>query len=368
MRLTRRGFLWFIGIGLYVMCLGGIFYFNLFKWTFDEKLKQDIKGSVQSYAHLMINGLLKSPQAITFEEFDILQSLAKDERVVSVIYLDRAGKIRWHKDSRFIGKPWDEYAKEIPPLTKALNQAFMAKRAIAFRVPKEPFYEIGFPFTVRGELIGILDIVISKAEADALIGSAMLKYVIGATGVLLLLGLPLFFFFSRYVVTPLSALRDSVETISLKSFDLRFPAKEDEIGDLADSISRLLGKMKTDTDGNIGRDHKYKEGEQRWWRSVLDTAVPRTENVIVVDENNAILYANFELAGGMDTKNLHLLDVVDNQQQNLLRLVARAFDAPNQPVEGETVFRGQNKNVRILHVGGADELKRTLIILSPKPE
>ncbi len=37
MKLSAKWFLWFTGIGIYVMCLGGIFYYNLFKWTFDER-------------------------------------------------------------------------------------------------------------------------------------------------------------------------------------------------------------------------------------------------------------------------------------------------------------------------------------------
>ena len=41
MRLTWKWLIWFLGIGIYVMCLGGIFYYNLFKWTFDERLKQE---------------------------------------------------------------------------------------------------------------------------------------------------------------------------------------------------------------------------------------------------------------------------------------------------------------------------------------
>ena len=95
--------------------------------------------------------------------------------------------------------------------------------------------------------------------------------------------------------------------------------------------------------------------------------VPATNYVIVVDENNSILYANFELVSGMDAKNIHLLDVVDSQQQNLLRLVGQAFETPNKPVEGETVFRNQNLNVKVLHVGETAEMNRTLIMFYPNP-
>ena len=367
MRLTVKWLLWFVGIGIYVMCLGGVFYYNLFKWTFDEKLKKDITETVRVYAPTMRNGLLRNPKIITFEEYDIMQSLVKDERISSVLYLSRAGTVRWHKQSRFIGMAWSDFQKDYPSPTDAIGQAYLSKLPKVRQVPKEPFYEIAIPFSVRGEIIGIIDVLVSKAGADLLIGSAMRKYIFGAIGVLFLLGLPLYFFLHHYVISPMETLRDSVETISLKNFDLRFPAKKDEIGDLANAVARLLGKMKVEMDGIVNRDRKYKDAEQQWWRSLLGTIVPGSEYIIVVDENNNILYVNFELAGGADAKNIHLLDVVDSQQQNLLRLVGQAFETPNQPVEGETVFRNQNLNVKVLHVGETSEMNRTLIMFYPKP-
>ncbi|HAN04133.1 MAG TPA: hypothetical protein DCQ25_02530, partial [Elusimicrobia bacterium] len=69
---------------------------------------------------------------------------------------------------------------------------------------------------------------------------------------------------------------------------------------------------------------------------------------------------------GMDAKNIHLLDVVDSQQQTLLRLVGQAFEMPDQPVEGEAVFKGQNLNVKVLHVGQTAETNRTLILFYPR--
>ncbi len=367
MRLTVKWLLWFTGIGIYVLCLGGVFYYNLFKWTFDEKLKKDITETVRVYAPTMRNGLLKNPKIISFGEYDIMQSLVKDERIASVLYLSRAGTVRWHKQSRFIGMAWADFQKDYPPPTDAIGQAYLSKLPKVRQVPKEPFYEIAIPFSVRGEIIGIIDVLVSKAGADVLIGVAMRKYIFGAIGVLFLLGLPLYFFLHHFIISPMETLKDSVETISLKNFDLRFPSKKDEIGDLADAVARLLNKMKIEIDGIVNRDRKYKDAEQNWWRSLLSIIVPGNEYVIVVDENNNILYANFELAGGGDAKNIHLLDVVDSQQQNLLRLVGQAFETPNQPVEGETVFRNQSLNVKVLHVGETSEMNRTLIMFYPKP-
>jgi HAMP domain-containing protein len=356
--------MWFIGIGIYVMFLGGVFYYNLFTWTFDEKLKQDVIETVKIYAPTLRNGLLNTPNAISFDEYDIMMSLSKDERITSILYLSRQGKVRWHKEARFIGMTWDDFKAQVPPPTDAINEAYLSKLPKVRQVSGEPFYEIAIPFSVRGEIIGIIDMMVSRAGAEVLIGSAMRKYVFGAIGVLFLLGLPLYFFFHHYVISPMESLRESVEGISLKNFDLRFAQRTDEIGDLAGAITRLMGKMKTEIEAISNRDRTYKEAEQRWWRSLLNIIIPGNNYVIVVDENNSILYANFELVGGVDAKNIHLLDVVDSQQQTLLRLVGQAFD---QPVEGETVFRNQNLNVKVLHVGQTAETNRTLILFYPKP-
>jgi len=358
--------MWFLGIGIYVMCLGGVFYYNLFKWTFDEKLKTEIIDKIKMYAPPLSKGLMGNSRVMTFPEYDVMQALIKDERIASVLYLSRSGTVRWHKDTRFIGKSWDEFQKAIPPATDAITQAYFSKHPKVRPVPNESFYEIAIPFTARTEIIGIISVLVSKAPADVLVGSAMRKYVFGALGVLFLLGLPLYFFLHHYVVSPMEALQDNVDNISLKTFDLRFPPRSDEIGGLVGAISRLLGKMKLEIEGIVNRDRKYKEAEQKWWRSLLNTIVPGEQYVIVVDENNNILYANFELAGGGEAKNIHLLDVVDSQQQNLLRLVGQAFETPNRIVEGETVFRNQNLGVKVLHVGDTSEMSRTLILLHPK--
>lgn len=367
MRLSMKWLLWFLGVGAYVMVLGGVFYYNLFKWTFDEKLKQDVIDTIKVYAVTMRNGLLSNPKAITFEEYDIMMSLAKDERITSMIYLSRQGTVRWHKESRFMGMAWDEFRAQVPPPTDAINQAYLSKSPKVRQVSGEPFYEIAIPLSVRGDIIGIINLLVSRAGAEVLIGSAMRKYVFGAVGVLFLLGLPLYIFLHQYVLSPVEMLRESVDGVSLKNFELRFPERSDEIGELAAAVTRLIGKMKGEMDGFSSRDRTYREAEQRWWRALLGMTVPASNHVIVVDENNSILYANFEMAAGVDSKNIHLLDVVDSQQQTLLRLVGQAFEMPDKVIEGEAVFKNKNNDVRILHVGQTAETNRTLILFSPKP-
>ena len=366
MRLGLKWLLWFIGIGIYVMSLGGVFYYNLFKWTFDEKLKQEMIEKVKVYAPTLRTGLLKSSKAISFDEYDIMQSLIKDDRISSVLYLSRVGAIRWHKEARFIGIPWDEFQRDVPPLTDAINQAYSSKMPKVRQVPKQPFYEIAIPFSVRGEIIGIMDLLVSRAGAEMLIGSAMRKYIFGALGVLFLLGLPLYFFLHHYVISPLEILRDSIDSISLKSPNLRFKPRVDEIGEISSSISLFLGKVKNEIEAISNRDKTYRSSEEKWWRVLLNIIMPNEQYVMVVDENNSILYANFKLDADMDSKNVHLLDVIDSQQQNLLRMVGNAFEEPDKLIEGETVFKNENMNVKVLHIEESSDVSRTLILFSPK--
>src|ERR1041385_7453212 len=104
MRLSAKWFLWFAGIGVYVMFLGGIFYYNLFKWDFDEKLKEQSIDMVRIYAPTLIKGLTKSQSALSLEEFDIItKGIAIDPRVASLVYLNRYGDVRWFKDPSKMG-------------------------------------------------------------------------------------------------------------------------------------------------------------------------------------------------------------------------------------------------------------------------
>lgn len=366
MRITTKWTLWFLSIGVYVMALGGVFYYNLFKWTFDEKLKADIIDTVKIYAPTMRDGLLKNPKAITFEEFNLMaETLSKDERIASIIYLNKTGIIRWHREPRFIGMSWDEYISQVPPLTDAIAQAITAKMPKVRPVPKQPYYEIAIPLTVNNEIVGSVLLMVSKATSDTLVSSAMSKYVVGAIGVLVLLGIPFYVFFYRYVINPLEALGEAVEAASFKTFELRFNIKNDEIGFVAESINNLLKKFKNEIENYSKRDKYFREIEEKWWKAILKTIVPLNEYVIVVDENNNVLYANFELKG-IEGTTVHLLDVVESQQQNLLRLVGQAFDMPGEVIEGETIFKGQNLAVKVIHIGDTPDLNRTLILFYPK--
>ncbi len=360
---------WFVSIGIYVMFLGGVFYYNLFKWTFDEKLKQDIIEMAKIHTPTLRGGLLRNPKASTMDEFDIMSTLSKDERISSVLYLNKAGIVRWYKEARMMGIPFDEFQKTVGVITDAIPQAYLSKSPKVRRVPKQPLYEIAIPLSLRGEVIGILDLQVSRAGAEALINSAVKKYVVGAIGVLMLLGIPLLIFLQHFIIAPLGSLKDSIDAISTKSFDMHFAVRNDEIGELAGSIGEFLHKVKGELDGMSSRELMRSEAEQHWWRAILNTVILRGHTAIVVDEDNNILYANFEFSpdgSNPAAKKIHLLDVVDSQQQNLLRLIALALDSSNNAVEGETVFRGVSCRVKILHLKEVGDIRRTLILFEPR--
>ncbi|MFA6030646.1 MAG: hypothetical protein WC969_12385 [Elusimicrobiota bacterium] len=368
MKLATKWFLWYLSIGIYVMCLGGIFYYNLFKWTFDEKLKQEAIDLVKAQAYQLIRGLSERQSSIKMEEYQIVsEGIAKDERVAALVYFNRYGEVRWFKDPNYIGKPFDEFTKAIPLPTDSVEQAYLSKTPKVRAVPGQPLYEIAIPLAVRGEVVGIVDMQVSRESVQEVIGQAMRKYVLGAIGVLFLLGIPLYFFLHHFVINPLLHLRDAVEAISFKNLDLKFPPRKDEVGDVAGVVAVFLQKVKADRANTMVREKQRGVAEQRWWQSILTTIVAKAHRAIVVDEDNTVLYTNFPVAATSDPNaRLHLLDVIDSQQQDVLRLVGVALDRPNQVVETDTMFRQEACHVRAVHLEEEGELRRTLILFEPK--
>lgn len=367
MRLSAKWFLWFAGIGVYVMFLGGIFYYNLFKWTFDEKLKQESIDMVRLYAPQLVQGLSRNEGAISMTEYDVVSRFAKDDRVASLLYLNKYGDVRWFRDPAMISKTFDDFTKQVTLPTDAIEQAWLAKTPIVRAVPNMELYDIAIPLALRGDVLGIIDLQVSRAGVAKVIDQAMNKYAIGAVGVLLLLGIPLYFFLHHFVLSPLMNLRDAVESISFKSLELKFKAGGDEVGDLANALSIFLSKVKAEIANALAREQRRGVAEARWWESILKTIVTKNHRAIVVDEDNTVLYTNFAVTGvATNDGKLHLLDVIDSQQQDVLRLVGVALDRPNQVVEADTMFRSEPCRVKAVHLDEEGETKRTLILFEVK--
>lgn len=369
MKISLKWFLWFSSIGLYVMFLGGIFYYNLFKWTFDEKLKQEAIDIVRVYAPTLIKGLQINQNAVSLDEMDVMKTIAKDERVAFLLYLNRYGEVRWFKDPTKMGVKFEEFNREIPIQTNAIEEAWVAKSPRVRPVRDQPFYEIAIPLSVRSEVMGLVNMQISRSGVEAVISQAMRKYMLGAAGALLLLGIPLYLFLHHFVLTPILTLRDAIEGVSFKNFDLKFKPRKDEVGDLAQAVGGLLSRVKAQMANITAHEKQRWVAEQKWWQSILQTVVYKNHHAIVVDEDNSVLYTNFPLKAGADPQaKLHLLDVLDTQQQDVLRLVGVALERPNEVVEGDTVFMQEACKVRVVHLEEEGELRRTLILFEPKRE
>jgi HAMP domain-containing protein len=367
-RLATKWFFWYLTIGVYVMVLGGVFYYNLFRWTFDEKLKQEAIDLVKTQAYQLIRGLSEQKSAIKMEEYQIVsEGIAKDDRIAFLVYFNESMEVRWFKDGNKIGQRIDEFAASIPFPTDAVAQALQSKTPKVRAVPGQPLYEIAIPLAVHGDLVGLVDMQVSRQGVREVISLAMRKYVLGAVGVLFLLGIPLFFFLHHFVLQPLLHLRDAIEAISFKNLDLKFPQRQDEIGEVASVVSVFLQKVKADRANTMVREKQRGVAEQRWWQSILTTIVAKAHRAIVVDEDNTVLYTNFPVSASIDPNvRRHLLDVIDSQQQDVLRLVGVALDRPNQVVETDTLFRQEPCHVRAVHLEEEGELRRTLILFEPK--
>jgi len=367
MRLSSKWFSWFTMIGIYVMVLGGIFYYNLFKWTFDEKLKQEAIDMVRLYAPTLTTGLAHSQSAITMDENDVVMRFNKDDRVASLLYLNKYGEVRWFRDASKITETFEQFVKEVSLPTDAIEQAWLAKYYVVRAVPGLPLYDIAIPLSVRGEVMGILDLQISREGVVKVINKAMNKYAVGAVGVLFLLGIPLYFFLHHFVLNPLLSLRDAIEAISFKNLELKCPPRHDEIGELANAINIFLSKVKAEVANTMVTEKQRGVAEASWWKSILSAVVAKSHKAIVVDEDNSVLFTNFPVAGtAAEEGKMHLLDVIDSQQQDVLRLVGVALDRPNQLVEADTMFRGEPCHVRAVHLEEEGELRRTLILFEPK--
>jgi hypothetical protein len=372
MRLTTKWLLWFGFLGIYVMCLGGIFYYNLFKWTFDERLKQDSLTLVRNWAPLLQKSLDRSPWAPTLDDLDIMNALSRDERVTNLLYLNKDGTIRWFKDTTLWSASFDDYTQKFgAPKTDAIRAAYASKSPKILLVPGGQEYEVAVPLSRQkggsAEVLGLINIHVSRASIHAVIRGAMNKYILGAIGVLVLIGGPLYFFLHHFILSPLGFLRDGIESVTIRTLDLKLPVRKDEIGELGSALNSLFAKLKGEMEGYQSRETERMAAEEKWWANILKVMAGSQSQAIVMDEDNTVLYTNFDLKAQVEAgQKVHLLDVVDTQQQELLQLAGRALEAPNELIEGETSFRGIASLVRIMHLAGMGPHRRTLILFEPR--
>ena len=214
-------------------------------------------------------------------------------------------------------------------------------------------------------MAGVVNVTVSRENAQKLIQSSMVRYACGAFIMILLIGGVLYLFLLLKIIRPLGALKDSVDAVSLNNLALSFPPRKDEIGGVAQSVSSLLVKIREDIKSMENVEIMSLEKEQRWWKTILAVTVPKGSRALVIDENNNILNTNFELKVPGKEK-VHLLDIFDGRQQEIIQVVGEALENPTKVLRGTVV----NKNVKCLvkAVQLPDDAGKNRIVLVLEPE
>jgi len=120
---------------------------------------------------------------------------------------------------------------------------------------------------------------------------------------------------------------------------------------VAGVLNVFISKVRAEISNAMVKEKQRGAAEARWWQSILMAIVSKQHRAIVVDEDNSVLYTNFPVTGTVTAEGkLHLLDVIDSQQQDVLRLVGVALDRPNSVQEGDTIFRSEPCHVKAVHL------------------
>ncbi|HUT86001.1 MAG TPA: hypothetical protein VMW66_04095, partial [Elusimicrobiales bacterium] len=166
-----------------------------------------------------------------------------------------------------------------------------------------------------------------------------------------------------YIINPINDLTDSIEGISSKNFEVKMGSRRDEIGYLAQSVAGFLEKVRQEIGFSAGREEQQQQSENKWWEIVLNAVVPKGSKAFVVDEDNSVLFANFPLNKLDPQQKLHLLDVVDTDSKDMLKLVSKAIEDPGKIIEKDTVFQSLPVRAKIVQVRSVGGFKRMLVLL-----
>lgn len=368
MKLTSKWILWFVLVTVYAAGIGGLFYYNLFKFVFDKKLQNEMVEMVRYRAPALVQQLAARPKGeATFREAEMMKGLTRnDDRIKSLVYLNYDGSIRWHENTKFLGMSYSDYNNAVGFDTNAVVQAIRDRLPRAILFGKGDYYDMAIPLLAKDNMVaGVVDVMVSRENAKKLIQASMVRYAFGALIMILLIGGVLYLFLLLKIIRPLGVLKDSIDAVSMNNLALSFPPRRDEVGDVAQSVSGLLDKIREDMKGLENVEIMSLEKEQRWWKTILAVMVPKGSRAMVIDENNNILYSNFEL-NIPGKKQVHLLDIFDGRQQEIIQVVGEAMENPTKVLRSSV----ENKNVQcvVKAVQLPDDAGKNRIILVLEPE
>ena len=374
MKLTSKWTLWFVLVSLYAAIMGGLFYYNLFKFVFDQKLQNEMVEMVRFRAPLLVNGLASRPRNdATFREAELMKEWKRnDDRIKSLIYFNDDGSIRWHENVGFLKMSYADYNNEVGVDSAVVPQVLQHRedptpKAVMF--DEGNYYDMAIPLMGKHEgkniVAGVVNVTVSRASAKKLIHKAMVRYAVGALIMILLIGGVLYLFLFLKVIRPLGELKDGIDSISLNSLELVYPDRSDEIGKVADSVTTLLGRLKEEFKGLENVEIMSLEKEQKWWKTILAVTVPHGSRALVIDENNNILYTNFEMNINKEGP-VHLLDIFDGRQQSIIQVVGEALEHPTKVLRSQIVNKNVKCVVKAVQLPDDAGKNRTVLVLEPE--
>ena len=130
------------------------------------ELTAPVEQFQRSCERSLLSGLKRSQSAITLREFDIVGRLAKDKRVRDIVYFNRAGDVRWAKESERWSEPLEQYRKHAAAWAASIDAALKSRAAIIVAGDKGLF-EVAMPLVSEGQLQGVLEI---QADSKGLRG------------------------------------------------------------------------------------------------------------------------------------------------------------------------------------------------------
>lgn len=368
MKLTSKWLLWFVLVTVYAAVIGGLFYYNLFKYVFDTKLQNEMIEMVRYRTGQLVQGLAAKPKQVSFNEASQMKDmLQNDSRIKSIIYLNYDGSIRWHENTKFMGMSYTDYNNSVGFDSNAAVQAIRSGLPRAVLTGRGETYDMAIPLLAnKGSTVaGVVHLTISRVAARKLIRSAMAKYCVGVVIMILLIGGVLYLFLLLKVIRPLVSLKDNIEAVSLNNLTMDFPPCKDEIGDVAQAVKGLLGKIREDIKGLEDVEIMSLDKEKTWWKSILAVAVPKGSRALVVDENNNVLYTNFEFKA-TEKRKVHLLDIFDGRQQEIIQVVGEALENPTKVLRANIENQGVKCVVKALQLPDDAGKNRMIVVLEPE--
>lgn len=366
MKLTSKWLLCFILVTVYAGIIGGLFYYNLFKYVFDTKLQNEMVEMIRFRTPQLVQGLAAKPKQVSFSEASQMKEMMQnDARVKSIIYLNYDGSIRWHENMRFQDMSYTDYNNEVGFDSNAAIQAIRSGVPRAILIDNGNSYDMAIPLLAKGNMVaGVVNLTVSRETARGLIRSSMIRYTVGACVMILLIGGVLYLFLLWKILRPLGGLKDSIEAVSLNNLTLDFPAGKDEIGDVAGAVEGLLGKITEDIKGLENTEIMSLEKEKTWWKAIFAVAIPKKTRALVVDENNNVLYTNFELKSS-EKRKIHLLDIFDGRQQEIIQVVGEALENPGKVLRGSVVANEVKCTVKAVQLPDDAGKNRIVVVLEP---